>query len=457
MANLISPFSITNIKWFIAFRVFFNARFYYPVFTILFLDYGLTIEQFAILNSVWAATIVLAEVPSGALADLLGRKHLMLITSFLMMGEMALLSFVPLGNISLVFWAFFLNRIFSGLAEAMASGADEALAYDSLVEKGNPEDWPRVLSLMMRIKAAGAVISMSLGALIYDPDIVNRALHWTGSSATVTQQMSMRYPVYLTLILSLLSCISVTMMRETHSHQGVATTPGNHLKKLWQLNVMTWQAGKWILCTPFALAVILLGMTYDHSLRMLITMTSQYFRLIQLPESTFGLIGAGMSLLGIFLPKMAEKMIQRYTPVQNMCWLTAITFFGIVGLTGFFPYMGIIPMAFVSAGIMLTSFFTSHYLNRITPSHLRATILSFKGLAFNLAYGAIGMLFAALIFQIRHHNSSTHPEWTIEKIDNYSFMDAIGWFPGYTSAVLLGVFLLCWYRLRNTNIHKQRD
>ena len=41
-----SPFSIANIRLFIAFRIFFNSRFYYPVFTILFLDYGLSIEQF---------------------------------------------------------------------------------------------------------------------------------------------------------------------------------------------------------------------------------------------------------------------------------------------------------------------------------------------------------------------------------------------------------------------------
>ena len=55
-----SPFALANVRRFIAFRAFFNARFYYPVFTILFLDYGLTIEQFALLNTVWAFTIVLA-------------------------------------------------------------------------------------------------------------------------------------------------------------------------------------------------------------------------------------------------------------------------------------------------------------------------------------------------------------------------------------------------------------
>ena len=131
-----SPFAIPNIKLFIAFRVFFNARFYYPVFTIIFLDFGLTIEQFALLNTVWAITIVCAEVPSGALADILGRKNLIITTSLLMVLELSLLAFVPLGNGTLIFWAFLVNRILSGLAEAMASGADEAIAYDSLVQEG---------------------------------------------------------------------------------------------------------------------------------------------------------------------------------------------------------------------------------------------------------------------------------------------------------------------------------
>ena len=58
VTNKSSPFAIKNIRLFIAFRIFFNARFYYPVFTILFLDFGLTMAQFALLNAIWAATIV---------------------------------------------------------------------------------------------------------------------------------------------------------------------------------------------------------------------------------------------------------------------------------------------------------------------------------------------------------------------------------------------------------------
>ena len=57
-----------NISLFIAFRLLFNARFYYPIFAVIQLDYGLTMSQFAILNAVWAVSIILLEVPSGGLS-----------------------------------------------------------------------------------------------------------------------------------------------------------------------------------------------------------------------------------------------------------------------------------------------------------------------------------------------------------------------------------------------------
>lgn len=84
-----------NVGLFVAFRVLFNARFYYPVFMVMFLDYGITVEEFALLNAIWAAAIVLLEVPSGALADLIGRRRLVVAGAALMVVEMLLLVVVP--------------------------------------------------------------------------------------------------------------------------------------------------------------------------------------------------------------------------------------------------------------------------------------------------------------------------------------------------------------------------
>ena len=89
------------------------------------MDFWLTLERFALLNVVWAITIVVLEVPTGVL----------------MVAEMALLCFAPRGNAQLLLVLFLVNRVLSGTAEAAASGADEALAYDALKAEGDINDW----------------------------------------------------------------------------------------------------------------------------------------------------------------------------------------------------------------------------------------------------------------------------------------------------------------------------
>ena len=453
----VSPYGLPNIRLFILFRVLFGARFYYPVFTILFLDYGLSLEQFALLNTVWAATIVLAEVPSGALADLLGRKRLLVATSLLMIAEMALVAFVPLGNAQVVFWAFFGNRVLSGLAEAAASGADEALAYDTLVAHGLASDWPKVLEVQMRAQSAGYIVAMTLGALVYDPGAVNRVLGWLSPGAAVTQQMSMRYPLYLTLLFGVLALAATVRMTEPRGRRkpeqagqrSGTVTPREVVRLILR-------AGGWILRTPMALAVILFAMTFDHTLRMVVTLTSKYYRLIDLPEASFGLLGSAVAVIGLFVPRLARTMVERFSPGRNALLLGLASLAALLALTPFVPYLGFLPMVAVFVGLMLTSYFTSHYLNEITASHQRATVLSFKGLAFNAAYGFIGLAFAGLIQHFRGEQVAVHPEWSRILVEDQAFKAAMGCFPWYLALGLVLVSLLCLPRLIRGRSREER-
>ena len=335
----VSPYVLPNIRLFIAFRILFNARFYYPVFTVLFLDFGLSLEQFALLNTVWAFTIVLAEVPSGALADLLGRRLLLVATSLLMIAEMSLIAFVPLGNLQVVFWAFLVNRVLSGLAEAMASGADEALAYDTLVAYGLAGEWSKVLEVQMRAQNVGYIFAMTLGAVVYDPGVVNRLLGWLSFEGIVTQQMSMRFPVYLTLVFGLLALVATLRMREPQVAGPALSGRQSRPVTPWEVARLIGRAGGWILRTPMALAIILFAMTFDHSLRMIVTLTSKYYRLIDLPEASFGLLGSAVAVIGLFVPRLARKMTERFSPGKNALLLSAAMLFVLFMLTLFVPYL----------------------------------------------------------------------------------------------------------------------
>lgn len=451
-----SPFAIRNVRMFVAFRVFFNARFYYPVFTILFLDFGLTISQFAILNTVWAATIVVMEVPSGALADIWGRRRLLILASSLMIIEMLLLGFVPRGYSSLLFAVFLLNRILSGTAEAAASGADEALAYDSLKIEGRIESWDEVLAMQMKMRAIASIMAMAAGAAVYDPVFMQRISGWLGLGIRFTQDITIRIPLFLTLIMAVASLISTLRMREETAATGESCGALEHCStSVKDILAKTREAGRWILSTPFALVIIVAGFLFDSIIRMVVTLASEYYRLIEIPEALFGIIGSGMAILGLILPRIAIKMTERYTPRFNLSVLAATTLAGLFGMAFFTPHYGLIPVVIIFSGIYMSGFFVSFYLNHITRSSQRATVLSFKGLSFNLFYGLVGLLYALLIAMLRPQVAARHADINPESLENLVFIASFQWFPWAFLCGLVLFFIFAARKLKSSKLHRQ--
>jgi MFS family permease len=439
--------------------LFFNARFYYPVFTVLFLDFGLTIEQFALLNVAWAATIVILEVPSGALADTWGRRNLLIVASTLMVLEMALICFIPRGNPNVLFIIFLVNRIFSGAAEAAASGADEALAYDSLKAAADANDWGIVLEHQMRVQAIGFIIAMSIGAAVYDPVLVQKIIDWMGIKATVSQELTLRFPVFLTLVMSGLTLLTTLRMTEILTdksyRQSESAKNSKSIQKIVMSFKLTLQTGIWILKTPTALVIILVGLVFDSALRMVVTLTSQYYRLIQIPESFFGLIGSTIAIVGLIIPRLARAMVDHRTSEFNLMVMTVLAIVGLVGMTIFIPWFGIIPVILISAAMYLLRFFQSHYLNRITSSDQRATVLSFKGLSMNLAYGLVGILYSLLVRYLRSTPDRLDQkgvELSSEAMEGAVFIESMGWFPWYFSVTTFLVLAYGGWRL-----YRQKD
>jgi hypothetical protein len=123
--------------------------------------------------------------------------------------------------------------------------------------------------------------------------------------------------------------------------------------------------------------------------------------LIDLPEASFGLIGAGIALMGVGIARLAPALT-RHSPGFNFALLTMLCLAGLAGAALVLPLgLGLIPVALIHIVLLLTGYLVSHYLNAITDSAQRATVLSFKGLAFNLGYGALGLLYATLLVVLR--------------------------------------------------------
>ncbi|MBU14138.1 MAG: MFS transporter [Gammaproteobacteria bacterium] len=422
-----------NIRRFIIFRLFYTARFYYPIFTILFLDYGLTLEQFAILNMVWAVSIVLAEVPSGALADIVGRKRLLIFAALLMVIEMALIVFAPIGASSLLFLMFLGNRICSGLSEAAASGADEALAYDSLKALGREDEWARVLERTTFVVSIGFFTTMILGAFAYDPAIVNRMLALLNTFWQLPDTLVIRLPVILTLLTACVVLVTAMGFYDLDAKADSGADQGRAGVSLLEPFRQILSAARWTVSHRFVLFVILAALALDSVARQFVVLSSEYYRLIDIPVSWFGFVGAGMSLIGILNARVSRYLVINRSPLFNFLVLSALLMSGLVGISFAIPYFGVLFAVGAFAMMGMVQFQASYYLNREANSDIRATVLSFKGLALNLGLGIASLLYTALVASLRNAQDE-------EIISERVFVDALAAFPIYY--VLLFVVLV---------------
>ena len=434
-----SPFSIPNIRWFLAFRVLYNARFYYPVYALIFLDMGLSTEQFLILNMIWGIGIVLLEVPSGALADSIGRRSLMIAGAVLMILEMAIFAFAPLGNTSLLFWLLVLNRILSGASEALVSGADEALAYDSLKQAGLENTWNGVLAKLMQIQALAFTAALLVGSALYDERMLNGFFTMLGLDWELVREQTLRIPLYLTLLSAIAVLVAAINSKDPGRANDIAR-PRPLWRQMLKSTRLVLSAGKWILKAPFALAVICGGFLIDAFLRTFVTFASQYYQVIKLPEASYGVIGAVMSGLGVLWPGFAKKLSERFGPLANFLNIAFLSLIGLVGVSLFMPYVGVIWVLPMMIGWSFLNFFVSQYLNQVTSSDQRATVLSFRGLSFNLAYSVATWAMAILMNRAESTVRAKAPDIGERLLENAKFVEALPALP-VAFAISIAIFL----------------
>jgi hypothetical protein len=237
---------------------------------------------------------------------------------------------------------------------------------------------------------------------------------------------------------------SLHMIETPREDEYSRNTSGSEMDKIAKAFALTMNAGKWILKTPYALVVIMTGLLFDGIIRMVITLSSQYYRLIQIPEALFGIIGSALAVLGLIIPRLASIMAGAWSPAANLIATAFIAIVGLVGMSMFLSYYGLVFSVILASASYFTGFFISYYLNRITDSSQRATVLSFKGFSFNLAYGLIGILYSILLAWIRYQNVLISPEGVPGGEEDLMFISSFAWFP-WTFALLclmVGMFSL---------------
>ena len=181
----------------------------------------------------------------------------------------------------------------------------------------------------------------------------------------------------------------------------------------------------------------------DSFVRVFLTFASNYYRLIELPPFVNGLLGSGLALLGFAVAPVAKRLVARRNVIANYTLVAVLVLIGLTGTAFAWPYWGAWVVLPLGVAMSALQFFTSNYLNLWTESRVRATVLSFRGVAFNLGYAAAGILFA----QLTGHLRTTHPGAD----ENTIFSMALPWLP----SAFLGCGILLWFALQLNRRHRQ--
>lgn len=143
------------------YRFLMNFQLWWPIWVIyLQKERGLSLTQITLLDVPFLLLIVLAEVPTGAVADRFGRK------TSLMLGSTLFAIAVFIFGIAESYPIILLSYTAWGLGQTFQSGADAAILYDSLKRIGREDDFQRINGRMWAVTSLAALLAILIGAPI---------------------------------------------------------------------------------------------------------------------------------------------------------------------------------------------------------------------------------------------------------------------------------------------------
>lgn len=150
--------NVRRILWYSLFKDF---AFFSAVLVPFFTDWGhISLFQVQLLQSWFSLWVFIFEVPTGALADKIGRKHSIAVGSFIVACAVILYGSFPSYPI------FLLAEMLFALGYAFTSGADQALLYDTLKSEGREEDSKKMLGKADAIHLLGIGLAAPIGSFL---------------------------------------------------------------------------------------------------------------------------------------------------------------------------------------------------------------------------------------------------------------------------------------------------
>jgi MFS family permease len=147
-----------------AYKATVTFGFFWPIFTLYLLHQDLTYAQIGVLGSISAALTVVGEVPTGYVADRIGRRNSLAISSVLL--TISVLGFV----VAETFLAFAFLYFVWALGLGFQSGTGDAWLYDTLKEQLREDEFTRIRGRGGSVGQVFSAGSMLASGVLYSVD-----------------------------------------------------------------------------------------------------------------------------------------------------------------------------------------------------------------------------------------------------------------------------------------------
>lgn len=308
---------------------------------------GMSLTQLGLLETIFHLTSFTMEVPTGAIADIYGRRISRILGRVLYLGSLVLLLF------SNSFWWFAASFMLSALSYNLESGAGDALVYDSLKEIDEEDQYMRICGNKEVFFQVACTISFLAGGYLASKSYTSAyLLSIIIGAITLLQSMTFIEPtIGKKCIGEKKGNVFVQQLKES-----IAVIKNN--PRIGALMVFTQLMLTLCTCMFFYLQNYLKGSGYN--------------------EAAIGLIYAVSSLAAAYTATKVhelEKRIKEKGILLLVPFIMALCIWG-VALSRYHYIFFVLLM--VMEGILFVA--TNDYINKMIPSENRATILSFASM-----------------------------------------------------------------------------
>lgn len=353
----------TNIQKIYALKFFAMFLVLMPIIVPFFQSKGIGMSGVYLLQSIFAITVFIMEIPSGYISDLLGRKKSLVCASALKALGFGLFPFADSLEVLIV------AEVFLGIGASLSSGTDIAMIYDTLEitdpKKAHIKILGKTLSYLALGEGIAGLISSILMIFLFDMQ-------------------------YLAIISSVIACIpffiSLTLvepprLKMQSTHRENFTYIYNNLFK--QSKVLR--------------LILLHSILTSSGTLFAVWLFQKYWIDISIPLVMFGFLWAITNFIVSGVSKYAHKIEKKIGSVQTILLIGILPIIGYLGISYTNSYFGVLFCFCFQITRGISQIVLKDALNKRVSADFRATANSVSQMGVRVIFLIFGPLLGYVI------------------------------------------------------------